>query len=166
MTRYTIDPVTGRPSREGVPVSLSARTILVAAGTVPNTVLGREDPHNLVIHGRNFQAVDEDGTPVEPENSTKPAIARVLTSVRDDGRAISFFGDLHPSYAGNVVKAMASARQGYPVLSRMLARQPATAPSPKVLIERLNRDLRATVKQVVRLTPNIVEVIVRAPLAA
>ena len=44
-------------------------------------------------------------------------------SVRPDGRAISFFGDLHPSYAGNVVKAMASAKQGYPVVSRMLAKQ-------------------------------------------
>ena len=46
-------------------------------------------------------------------------------SVAPDGRAISFFGDLHPSFAGNVVKAMASAKQGYPVVSRMLARQRA-----------------------------------------
>ena len=46
-------------------------------------------------------------------------------SLRQDGRAISFFGDLHPSFAGNVVKAMASAKQGYPVVSRMLARQRA-----------------------------------------
>ena len=35
-------------------------------------------------------------------------------SVRPDGRAISFFGDLHPSFSGNVVKAMGSAKQGYP----------------------------------------------------
>jgi NADPH-dependent glutamate synthase beta subunit-like oxidoreductase/NAD(P)H-flavin reductase len=166
MTRSPIDPASGRPSGESVPVSLPARTILVAAGTVPNTVLGREDPYNLVIHGRNFQAVDEEGTPVQPEPSAKPAIARVLTSVRQDGRAISFFGDLHPSYAGNVVKAMASARQGYPVLSRLMARQSPAEPSAQALVDRLNGELRATVKQVVRLTPNIVEVIVRAPLAA
>ena len=48
-------------------------------------------------------------------------------SVRPDGRAISFFGDLHPSFAGNVVKAMASAKQGYPVVSRMLAKQQPSA---------------------------------------
>lgn len=166
LTRHPIDPATGRPSREGLPVSLPARTILVAAGTVPNTVLGREDPRNLVIHGRNFQAVDEDGAPVEPELSTKPAVPRVLTSVRGDGRAISFFGDLHPSYAGNVVKAMASARQGYSVISRMMSKLPASEPSPETLVGRLNGDLLATVDRVVRLTPNIVEVIVRAPLAA
>ena len=46
-------------------------------------------------------------------------------SVRPDGRAISFFGDLHPSFSGNVVKAMGSAKQGYPVVSRMLAKASA-----------------------------------------
>ncbi len=47
-------------------------------------------------------------------------------SIRADGRGISFFGDLHPSFAGNVVKAMASAKQGYPVVSRLLARRAPT----------------------------------------
>ncbi len=39
----------------------------------------------------------------------------------DDGRFISFFGDLHPSFFGNVVKAMGGAKRGYPVVSRVLA---------------------------------------------
>ena len=87
-------------------------------------------------------------------------------SVRADGRAISFFGDLHPSFAGNVVKAMASAKQGYPVVTRSLARRAPAGPQPAALIAQLNTELRATVKEVVRLTHNIVEVIVKAPLAA
>ena len=36
-----------------------------------------------------------------------------LTSYKD-GRYISVYGDNHPVYAGNVVKAMASAKDGYP----------------------------------------------------
>ena len=36
-------------------VVLPARTILVAAGTQPNTVLGREDPANIVLDGRYFR---------------------------------------------------------------------------------------------------------------
>ena len=92
--------------------------------------------------------------------------ASVLMSVRADGRAISFFGDLHPSFAGNVVKAMASAKQGYPVVTRSLARRAPAGPQPAALIAQLNTELRATVKEVVRLTHNIVEVIVKAPLAA
>ncbi len=155
-----------RLTRDGESVVLPARSILVAAGTQPNTVLGREDPHNITIDGRYFQAIDEDGHPVKPQKLAKPERAYVLTSIHDDGRAISYFGDLHPSYAGNVVKAMGSARQGYPVVSRILSRRAPQAPTPQELTARLNDELRAVVHDVVRLTPNIVEVIVRAPLAA
>jgi hypothetical protein len=48
-------------------------------------------------------------------------------SLRPDGRAVSFFGDLHPSFAGNVVKAMGGAKQGYPVVTRTLARVASSA---------------------------------------
>jgi NADPH-dependent glutamate synthase beta subunit-like oxidoreductase/NAD(P)H-flavin reductase len=147
-------------------VLLPAHTILVAAGTQPNTVLGREDPANIVLDGRHFQALDEDGNPVTPERVAKPNAVRVLTSLRPDGRSVSFFGDLHPSFSGNVVKAMGGATLGYPVVSRMLARLPPEAPSPVELAARLNDELRARVHEVVRLTPKIVEVVIKAPMAA
>jgi NADPH-dependent glutamate synthase beta subunit-like oxidoreductase/NAD(P)H-flavin reductase len=147
-------------------VRMPARSILVAAGTQPNTVLGREDRTNVFLDGKWFQAVDEEGQPVKPERLAKPKQVSVLMSVRKDGRAISFFGDLHPSFAGNVVKAMASAKQGYPVVSRTLARRTPGGPAAKALLETLNRELRATVQEVIRLTPTIVEVVVKAPTAA
>ena len=147
-------------------VTLPARSILVAAGTHPNTVLQREDPGHVKIDGRYFQAVDETGMPVTPERVAKPEVPQILTSLQSDGRAISFFGDLHPSFAGNVVKAMASAKQGYPLVSRMLARRAASGPPPAHLVRRLDDELRATVHAVHRLTPQIVEVVVRAPMAA
>jgi NADPH-dependent glutamate synthase beta subunit-like oxidoreductase/NAD(P)H-flavin reductase len=146
----------------GDSVRMPAKAILVAAGTQPNTVLGREDPHNVFLDGKWFQAVDEDGQPVKPERVAKPAASRVLMSLRKDGRGISFFGDLHPSYAGNVVKAMASAKQGYPVVSRILGRRRPSGAS----LAALSGDLRAVVHDVVRLTPTIVEVVVKAPMAA
>ena len=146
---------------------LPARSVLIAAGTQPNTVLGREDPAHFTLDGRYFQAVDADGEPVAPERIAKPGAVRVLTSVRDDGRAVSFFGDVHPSYAGNVVKAMASAKQGYPVISTLLAgRAPASDDATDAFIAGLNDRLRAHVRNVERLTPTIVEVVVRAPSAA
>jgi len=154
------------PDRPLEKVVLPARTILVAAGTQPNTVLGREDPANIVLDGRHFRALDEDGNPVAPERVAKPSAVRVLTSLRPDGRAISFFGDLHPSFSGNVVKAMGGATLGYPVVSRMLARHRPSAPSPAELVARLDDELRARVHEVARLTPKIVEVVVKAPMAA
>ena len=148
------------------PATLPARTILVAAGTQPNTVLAREDTANVLLDGRYFQAVDEAGEKVSPEKLSKPEVPQVLLSRRPDGRAVSFFGDLHPSFAGNVVKAMGSAKQGYPVLSRNLAALPPATVTPSALVARLDDELRPRVHDVVRLTSNIVEVIVRAPLAA
>ena len=146
--------------------TLPAKSILVAAGTQPNTVLAREFPATFPLDGKYFQAVGEDGVPVKPERIAKPATPQVLISTDHRGRSISFFGDLHPSFAGNVVKAMASAKQGYPVVSRTLSKQKASDVTARQLVAHLNSDLRAVVHEVVRLTPTIVEVIVKAPFAA
>ena len=145
---------------------LTARTILVAAGTQPNTVLAREFPGDIKLDDRYFEAVDDRGNPVNPEQIAKPEAVQVLTQIMGDGRAISFLGDLHPSFAGNVVKAMASATLGYPAISRVLARRTSGVTPPEALFAELDAELRATVHDVIRLTPTIVEVVVRAPQAA
>jgi NADPH-dependent glutamate synthase beta subunit-like oxidoreductase/NAD(P)H-flavin reductase len=149
-------------------VELPARSVLIAAGTQPNTVLAREEGVSLALDGKYFLACDEDGVPVRPERHTaKPKHPDVLLHRYDDGRFMSFFGDLHPSYFGNVVKAMGSAKQGYPVVSRVLTQRPvASGETEAEFLARLNRDLRAVVHEVRRLTPTIVEVVLRAPIAA
>ena len=154
--------------RDDHDIELPARTVIIAAGTQPNTVLAREDGEHVVLDGRYFRALDESGQPVVPERGNpKPAAARVLMAGRPGERWISCFGDVHPSYAGNVVKAMASARQGYPVVSRVLAeREPASRESPADFSTRLNELLRARVARVERLAPDIVEVVIHAPMAA
>jgi len=149
-------------------IRLPARSVLIAAGTQPNTVLAREEGVSLELDGKYFLACDESGAPVKPERHTsKPGHVDVLLHRYPDGRFMSFFGDLHPSYFGNVVKAMGSAKQGYPVISRVLAeRSPSSSLDEQVFLTRLNRDLRAVVHEVRRLTPTIVEVVLRAPVAA
>ncbi|MBS0321764.1 MAG: FAD-dependent oxidoreductase [Proteobacteria bacterium] len=154
--------------QEVAKATLPARAILIAAGTHPNTVLAREDPAHFVLDGKYFRLLDEDGVPVKPiRGLAKPEHPAVLTEIRPDGRAVSFFGDLHPSFFGNVVKAMASAKAGYPIVSRMLARvHPASPLDDAAFIAALDGDLRATIARVERLTPTIVEVVVHAPAAA
>src|SRR5262249_61599570 len=100
------------------------------------------------------------------ERVAKPQDVRVLMHLGEDGRAVSFWGDLHPSFAGNVVKAMGGTKQGYPVVSRMLAKRPPAAPEPAALQAQLDDELRARVHAVERLTPKIVGVVVKAPMAA
>ncbi|MDB5810530.1 MAG: hypothetical protein JWN94_2652, partial [Betaproteobacteria bacterium] len=149
-------------------LDLPAKTILIAAGTQPNTVLSREEPSSFPLDGKYFRAADEEGAPTGVEKAiSKPENVKVLLSRRDDGRFISFFGDVHPSFFGNVVKAIGSAKQGYPTVSRVLSAVPAASPlSTDDFFAELNDNLRATIHEVVRLTPTIVEVIVHAPLAA
>jgi len=161
---------------DGSEPCLPARAVLVAAGTQPNTVLAREDGR-FELDGKYFRAVDANGAPVMPVRGlAKPDIAQVLMHRAANGRFVSFFGDLHPSFFGNVVKAMGGAKRGYPVVSQVLASPPpavaagngasAAAITGPALIARCRADLRATVHAVNRLTPTIVEVVVRAPAAA
>ena len=168
-----INFTTKRAGEDGQPIPsseyhLPAHTIFVAAGTSPNTVLAREHPQHFGVDGKYFQACNEDGLAVKPEFSMcKPEHADVLLSRQPDGRFVSFFGDLHPSFFGNVVKAIGSAKQGFPVVSRVLAKLPPQSKGTSAAFSAaLADDLLATVERVERLTPTIVEVVVRAPLAA
>jgi NADPH-dependent glutamate synthase beta subunit-like oxidoreductase/NAD(P)H-flavin reductase len=152
---------------DGTEVVLPAKAVLVAAGTHPNTVIARED-RRIKLDGRYFQAMDEAGNPVTPARAlSKPDDNHMLMHRHEDGRFISFFGDLHPSFFGNVVKAMGSAKRGYPLVSRMLARrQAASAQSGADLIAQCRDQLQARVHAVTRLTPTIVEVVLKAPAAS
>ena len=189
---------------DGEEVTMHARAIFIAAGTSPNTVLAREgletDRSHYKLDGKYFAAVDEAGQAVKPEAAiSKPSAPRVLMSRAADGRFVSYFGDLHPSYFGNVVKALGSAKQGYPVVTKVLQQKPpvarmasgaASASAPladavggasdsasnansgaqagteAAFLAHLNHEWRATVHAVHRLTPTIVEVVVKAPAAA
>jgi len=145
---------------------LPAKTVFVAAGTAPNTVVAREDPKHFTLDGKYFQAINENGEPVKPQGVSKPDHPYVLMSI-DGTKAVSFFGDLHPSFAGNVVKAMGSAKQGYPVVSRVLQKsKPHNELSGKEFLTRMADLFIARVHAVNRLTSNIIEVVAHAPLAA
>ena len=161
---------------DGEEVTMHARAIFIAAGTSPNTVLAREgletDRSHYKLDGKYFAAVDAAGQAVKPETAiSKPGVPQVLMSRAADGRFVSYFGDLHPSYFGNVVKALGSAKQGYPVVTKVLLQKAPVAASHTNAAEHtfladLNCEWRATVHAVHRLTPTIVEVVVKAPAAA
>lgn len=157
-------------------LELPARTVLVAAGTVPNITYEKEHPGTFQLDSRQkffqgYRAVKgADGA-----IGLEPDANGFFTSYEQGGRFVSYYGDNHPRYNGNVVKAMASAKHGYSHVVRLFedeiarldaAAQPAREQGWRAMIARMDDQLLARVERVVRLTPTIVEVIVRAPAAA
>ncbi|MBS2031895.1 MAG: FAD-dependent oxidoreductase [Deltaproteobacteria bacterium] len=174
----------GRWKGSGEKVTLPARTVCVAAGTSPNVTYTREHPNTFALDENDeyFRAHDavrgEDGRftlqPVAIGDAPKSPTG-FFTNYARDGRFVTFYGDNHPSYFGNVVKAMASAKDGYPHVTKLFqaeidrldpAQQPARDEAFTAFAAGLDDGLLATVKEVIRLTPTIVEVVVRAPFAA
>ena len=182
---------------DGSSVELPARTVLVAAGTVPNVTYEKEHPGSFSLDGRQkffqgFKAVANRsvanveggvppsrdalrGTSQTPLFRLEPDPNGFFTSHDSGGKFVSYYGDNHPRYNGNVVKAMASAKHGYPRVVELFADHiaaldPAAQPQRERAWESLGAalddQLLARVERVVRLTPTIVEVIVRAPAAA
>ncbi|MEK7468387.1 MAG: FAD-dependent oxidoreductase [Planctomycetota bacterium] len=156
-------------------VKLPARSLFVAAGTTPNIIYEKEHPGTFKLDAKKkfFQAFKIEGGKLTPADG--PGAGGFFTSYEKEGKVVSFYGDNHPVYAGSVVKAMASARDGYGHVSKLFeadlakldaAKQPERDAKWKKTCATLDDGLCATVHEVIRLTSNIVEVVVRAPFAA
>jgi len=161
-------------------VEMPARSVLVAAGTQPNTSYERERPGSFQLdEKRSFFQVfrRENGAQLPVKRGKDEQGPGFLTSYDDGQHAITIYGDNHAAYAGNVVKAMASARDGFrQVLGLFRERIARTSDDAaavagrrtawKKLVRQLDYEFQAVVHEVRRLTPTITEVIVHAPAAA
>ncbi len=160
-------------------VEIPARTVCVAAGTQPNVTYDREYPGTFKFDKWNQYYQPHTATVDEHGKLVVAPAARAedgfFTSYDDGVHTVSFYGDNHPHYAGSVVKAMASAKDAYPSVRDLFKADIERAKSTpaaelahrrRALLSRLDHDLRAFVHQVNRLTPTIIEVVVKAPLAA
>ena len=155
-----------RPSEEKQQETLLGKSLFLALGTQPNMVLSKEFPNLFIRDGQSFQALSEEGHPVSLEKISKPQEVALLVGATGplEGR-VSFFGDLHPSFSGSVVKAMASAKRGYGPLTRTLEKNPPLSTRESVFAF-VRTQWQATVRAVNVLGPKIIEVIVHAPAAA
>ena len=161
----------GRWKDSGDIVSLPARSVMVAAGTSPNVIYEKEHPNTFKLDKwkQFFQSFSlGEGLELIEDDETRPR--GFFTSYQHPSRReklITFYGDNHPRYAGNVVKAMASAKDGYRHIVSLFPDATATSDERwRELVAVLDDALIARVHEVNRLTPTIVEVVVRAPFAA
>jgi len=196
---------TGKFEKTGEMHEFPARTVCVAAGTSPNVIYEKEKPGTFQLDEwrqffKPFKLEMKGGEKFHLVEAAKGETG-FFTSYENDGRFISYYGDNHPKYAGNVVKAMASAKHGYKKVVELfesptsptnfslspdsskttptnLNLSPDSSGSPTIstnlslsdsydkLIATLDEQLRAYVVKVERLTPTILDVVVKAPLQA
>src|ERR1044072_8943907 len=111
--RVTRDPRTGKWHVNcDDTLRVPARTVCVAAGTSPNTIYERERPGTFALDDwKDFFAPHKVERNGDGNFQLVPAAKgerAFFTSYESEGRFITYYGDNHPVYHGNVVKAMAS----------------------------------------------------------
>ena len=149
-------------------ITVPARAVLVAAGTSPNTIYGTEYPGSIEIEDKHhFQGYDLDGNlvPYNWGTNNKEAFAP-FTSYRVGEKRVSYIGDTHPVFNGNVVKAIASAKKSSPFIMEALAKLPANELSNDALALTMREGLTATIQSIDSSNPTVCEVWVKAPMAA
>ncbi len=177
-----LECVDGKWNSTGKNITVSLRGLYIAAGTSPNTIYQSEYPDTFMMDKHFFQRFEPEWTdskltlvPMQDDEAPKLGKPAPLTSYEKEGKYISFYGDNHPVYAGNVVKAMASAKDGYPYVVKLFEKELAglnpaqQAERDKALTKlfaKLDEAFTATIVAINRLTPTIIEVVVKAPMAA
>ena len=175
--RLNYNAESGKFENTGEMHEFPAHTVCVAAGTSPNVIYEKEKPGTFKMDEwrQFFQPfkVERCGTGKLHLVEAGPDETGFFTSYESNGKFISYYGDNHPKYAGNVVKAMASAKFGYEKVVEIFAGSTNLSLSDfdrdavfDKLEATLDEQLRAYVVKVERLTPTIVDVIVKAPLQA
>lgn len=162
-------------SGTGKLITMKAKSVMVAAGTSPNIIYEKEYPGTFELDDRKyfFKSFKISGNVL---TSAVKGETGFFTSYKKNGKYISYYGDNHPVYEGNVVKAMASAKDGYDKVVELFSNEISNLEFDEVsirnredifsnIISKLDHGLIAVVEDIIRLTPTIVEVIVKAPFA-
>ncbi len=150
---------------------LPARAIMVAAGASPNTIYENEYPGSFKMDGKHFlpHVCHPSGVqPVTVAENCKADEFGPFTSYSYQSKHISFIGDTHPVFHGSVVKAIASSQRTYPEILKLLEQQPEDPLRIKddQFLSNFQQKLAATVDRIDSSHPAVVEMWVKAPMAA
>lgn len=162
----------GKWAAIGQKVTLSARTILVATGAKPN--IAYEFEHRGTFQKNQFEYqpfVETEGQliPTSSVDHCKSEKFGAFTSYAQQGRRVSFLGDTHPVFHGSVVKAVASAKRIYPEIIQSFGdkiQQHGDAAEYATFRAKMTDLFTATLEKIERLSPQVLQLTVRAPQAA
>lgn len=154
--------------------TIEAKSLCIAAGTAPNTIYEKEFPGTFKKDQQDYYFKTH-RVKIDNEAIKLKEGRGFFSSYEWQGKTITMYGDNHPAYAGNVVKAMASAKDGYPSVVTLFEshvqslnpdKQRERNASWHAFTSELDEQFNAEVVEVKRLTDTIVEIIVKSPLAA
>ena len=169
--KMVINEEDGKLLNSGEEQLLPARTVLVATGARPNIAYFFE---HRSMEIENFQykphaVINGALQPVDRVPHVKDPDFGPFTSYDRDGKRVTFIGDTHPDFNGNVVKAVASGYRIYPKIVEAFGERAHQAGDDNEYGDfhgRMQDLLQARVESVRRLTRDVIELTVHAPLAA
>lgn len=146
-------------------LEIPAKALFIAIGTSPNKAPAYEDKLQFNVQNNSYQIIDLDGHEITQKLSPKAENIGFLAAKDVNKKTVSFFGDTHKSFAGSVVKAMASAKNGYETINKSLALLPSNPNYARFLAE-INQKFQVKVQALNILSENVFELVVYAPLLA
>lgn len=133
-------------------IQIPTKSVFIAAGTEANTVYEKEHPRTFSLTKEKFFSSSKE----EP----------FFTSYQKENKKISFFGDLHPQYLGKVVKAMASAKQGFPEIIKELEKLENESIDIEAERKKNENYFLTTVREIKKLSNDITQITLHNPLIA
>lgn len=174
--RWRIQDETGNWIYSTEEQTLPAKSIFVATGAQPNVAYEFEHRGTFEREGSAYQCYDGEMQLIAPQTQhVKTDHIGIFTSYQNvkltpkeemRGKRVSFLGDTHPVFHGSVVKAIASAKRGYEKIMEVLNSVCASGNTYSEFRSTISRELQAEIISITKQNDFIVEMIVRAPLAA
>ena len=167
-------------SNSGNTLKLPAKTVIIAAGTSPNVIYESEYPGTFKLDKWGYFAMHNAGKNAEGSitlTETEEGAEGFFTSYSKNGKLISFYGDNHPVYYGNVVRAMASTVKGCEAICQLYKDEIENIDMSNEAVKKretifeyltstLDVNLVPRIESVKRVSPDYSEVVIKAPFAA
>lgn len=125
-------------------------SLLIGAGTTPNISAVLEDGLNFKLSGKYFSHIKD-----------RSFITKIS---QETNKSVSFLGDLHPDFEGNVVKALASGKLASKEIDENLEK--VKSDSNNNFKQKIIDEFLVKIHEVTRLSDHVLEVSIKAPLLA
>ncbi len=153
-------------------IHVPARSILVATGTQPNIAYEFEHRGTFTKHDhryQNYENINNEFRVAHGVENCKDPFFGPLTSYAKHNKRVSFIGDTHPVFHGNVVKAIASGMRTYPKIVDLFQHQLnqlSDKEEYQQFAEKITTAFTTKITAIKRHTHDVIELTIQAPQAA